>query len=102
MEAMRDLHLGNHKRDQFLAEKGIKPSFPLARTESPTIEEPPPKKSPEEYEVLLLDHINDENFLKVRGIKITEANATTKWRLEHKELTKEDVEFLKKAGIKHD
>jgi len=71
IEAMRDLHLGNHKRDQFLIEKGIKPSMPLASTEVPTIEEPLPTKTPEEYEKLEIT-VADKAFLKTRGISIKE------------------------------
>lgn len=84
LDAMRELHLGNHKRDQFLQEKGITPSSPLAREQRPTVEPagtfgsrvlglplPPKEKTPEEYEKLELT-LADKSFLKSRGISIKE------------------------------
>lgn len=104
---MRDLHLGNHKRDQFIAERGIRATYTLAKEEKPVIEEPPPHyvrppETPEEFEILHLDHKSDEGFLKTRGVKVTEAEATIKWRKENLDLTEDDKDFLKEQGIKHD
>lgn len=66
-EIWRDLHLGNHKREQFLAERGIANNAPPANTESPRLEVP--KKTPADYEKLELS-VFDKGFFKTRGVKI--------------------------------
>lgn len=103
LDAMRELHLGNHKRDQFMQEKGITPSSPMAREENPTVEDLADwakrigktivEKSPEEYEKLDLT-VTDKAFLKTRGISIDE------WEERTPSVAENDKAFLKSIGVK--